>query len=98
MAERFSYSKIDTYSQCGFRYKLRYVDKHYVTGDSVATELGTVIHETEEAIAKAIQAGEAVNYIALKNRIILAMIELEHKYPDAWYALDKSNRSYKEKQ
>jgi RecB family exonuclease len=97
MAERFSYSKIDTYSQCGFKYKLRYIDKHYVTGDSIATELGTVIHETEETIAKAIKAGEAINYVALKNRIILSMIELEHKYPEAWSALDKSNRNYKEK-
>ena len=72
MAERFSYSKVDTYSQCGFRYKLRYVDKHFVSSDSLATELGTAIHETEEAIANAIKAGETINYIALKNKLIFS--------------------------
>lgn len=97
MADRFSYSRIDTYSQCGFRYKLRYVDKHYVNTDSLATELGTAVHETEEAIANAIKAGETVNYTALKNKLILNMIELEHKYPEAWVALDKSNRNCKDK-
>ena len=97
MSEKFSYSKIDTYAQCGFKYKLRYEDKHYVSTDSIATELGTVIHETEEAIANAIKAGETINYIALKNKIIISMIELEHKYPEAWNSLDKSNRTYKEK-
>ena len=97
MADRFSYSRIDTYSQCGFRYKLRYVDKHYVNTDSLATELGTAIHETEEAIANAIKANEAINYTALKNKLIISMIELEHKYPEAWAALDKSNRTCKDK-
>ena len=97
MAERFSYSRIDTYSQCGFKYKLRYVDKHYVNTDGLATELGTAIHATEEAIANALKAGETIDYVALKNKLILSMIELEHKYPEPWAALDKSNRNCKEK-
>jgi RecB family exonuclease len=97
MADRFSYSRIDTYSQCGFRYKLRYEDKHYVSSDGLPTELGTAIHETEEAIANAIKAGEPINYIPLKNKLILAGIELSHKYPEAWAAEDKSNRTAKQK-
>lgn len=97
MAEKFSYSRIDTYAQCGFRYKLRYVDKHYVNTNSLATELGTVIHAAEEAIAKSIKNGEPVAYNSLKHMIIIKMIELEHKYPEAWAALDKSNRNCREK-
>jgi hypothetical protein len=95
--DRFSYSRIDSYAQCGFKYKLRYVDKHYVSTDSLATELGTVIHETEETIAEAIKAGTPINYISLKNKLILAGIELAHKYPDTWTSEDKSNRTYQQK-
>ena len=97
MSEKFSYSRIDTYSQCPFRYKLRYVDKHYVNTDSLATELGTVIHATEEAIANSIKNGDPIAYNSLKHNIIVKMIELEHKYPEAWIALDKSNRNCREK-
>lgn len=97
MNERFSYSKIDTYAQCGFRYKLRYVDKHFVDTGGLATELGTAIHETEEAIANAIKAGEQINYIALKNNLILKAMELEYKYKDTFIQEDKSGRTCKEK-
>ena len=97
MAERFSYSKIDVYSQCGFKYRLRYVDKHFVNTDGVATELGSAIHETEESIANAIKAGNSIDYIALKNKLILKMIELEHKYKKDWFNQDKSNRTYRDK-
>jgi len=97
MGERFSYSKIDTYSQCGFRYKLRYVDKHFVDTGGLATELGTAIHETEETIANAIKAGEPINYIALKNNLILKAMELEYKYKESFGQEDKSGRTCKEK-
>ena len=28
--ERFSYSKISTYSQCRFKYKIKYEDKNFI--------------------------------------------------------------------
>lgn len=95
--ENYSYSKLDTYCQCGFKYKLKYVDGHYIFCNSVATEFGTLVHATEEAIAKAIQAGEAINYVELKNKFILKMNELKYKYPTDWMENDKSFRTYQQK-
>lgn len=97
MAERFSYSKIDTYKQCPFRYYLRYVLNHHINTDSIATELGTAIHATEEAIANQIKAGEIINYVELKNKLILTTVELESKYKNSWAEQDKSNRTYFQK-
>lgn len=97
MSNRFSYSRIDTFVQCGFKYKLRYEDGHYINTDSLATELGTAIHETEETIANSLQVNEPVNYIALKNKLIEAYIVLEHKYKEAFNTPDKSNRTCKDK-
>mgnify|MGYP003290980765 CR=1 FL=1 len=96
-SNNFSYSKIDTYMQCKFKYKLKYVDGNYLYSNSIATEFGTLIHETEEAIAKSIQAGETINYIALKNNFIKTKYELAFKYPKDYYELDKSNRTYEDK-
>lgn len=95
--ERFSYSKIDVFSQCGFRYKLRYVDEHFINTDSIATVVGTAIHETEETIANLIKAGAPIDYIPLKNKLILSMAEFEYQYNKDWHTVDKSNRTYKEK-
>ena len=96
--DRYSYSKISTYgSQCKFRFKLHYLDKNYLFSESIATAYGSLTHETEEAIAIALQAGRLVNYTALKNNFILGCRKLAHKYPDDWIKLDKSNRTYTEK-
>lgn len=95
MSEKFSYSKIDIFSQCGFKYKLRYVDKHFVDTSGLATELGTAIHETEETIANRIKAKEPINYIHLKNKLLLTLCELEHKYATSFQERDKSGRTPK---
>lgn len=97
MAKKFSYSKIDTFAQCGFKYKLRYVDGHYIFSGSLATDLGTAVHAIEETIANTIKAGQAVNYTALKNKLIFDLAELEHKFPEAMAERDKSGRTTKEK-
>ena len=97
MSENFSYSKLDTFQQCGYRYKLKYVDGHYISCDSIATELGTAIHACEEAIAKAIQAGEKIDYVKLKNDLLIKMYELKFKYPTDFVKLDKANKTYSQK-
>ena len=95
--DKYSYSKISTYHQCPMRFKLHYLEKNYLFSDSVATEFGTAVHECEERIATAIQVGEPIDYIALKNNFIIGCRKLAHKYPNEWVKLDKSNRTYAEK-
>lgn len=97
MGDRYSYSKIDVYKSCPWHFKLRYIDGNFIDTGGLATELGTLIHETEEAIANNIKAGLHINYVQLKNNIILNMLQLEHKYTDSFHTLDKSNRSCKDK-
>ena len=95
--DKYSYSKISTYKQCKFKFKLKYLDKNFLFSANIATEFGTLIHETEEVIAKALQAGQEIDYIALKNNFILGSRRLALKYPNEFYSKDKSNRTYQEK-
>jgi hypothetical protein len=95
--DKYSYSKISTYHQCPMKFKIHYLDKNYLFSDSIATEFGSLTHETEEAIALALQVGQPVNYTALKNSFIIGCRKLAHKYPSDWVKLDKSNRTYTEK-
>ena len=95
--DRYSYSKISTYKQCKFKFKLKYLDKNFLFSANIATDFGSLVHETEEAIAMAIQAGQPVNYIALKNRFIVESHKLALKYPNEFFTRDKSGRTYQEK-
>lgn len=93
----YSYSKIDTYQQCPFKFKLTYVDGHYSFSNSISTELGTAIHKCEEQIALAIQQKNNIDYITLKNELIIKMAELQQKYLNDFHIKDKSNRTVAEK-
>ncbi len=95
--DRYSYSKISTYHQCPMKFKIHYLDKNFVFSESLATEFGTLVHATEEAIAIALQAGAPINYIELKNKFIIGCKKIAQKYPEDWEKLDKSNRNYTEK-
>lgn len=95
--DRFSYSKISTYKQCAFKYLVKYKEKNFIDSSSLATEFGTLVHETEEGIAALIQTSQPVNYIYLKNKFILGCRKLALKYPNDWQKFDKSERTYQEK-
>ena len=95
--DRYSYSKISTYKQCKFKFKLKYLDKNFLYSANIATDFGSLVHETEEAIAIALQAGRPVDYIALKNKFIIESRKLALKYPTEFYTRDKSDRTYQEK-
>lgn len=60
--EKFSYSKLETYESCPFRYKLTYVDKHYIFDANIATDVGTLIHYIEETIANTLKENKPIDY------------------------------------
>ena len=95
--DRYSYSKISTYKQCKFKFKLKYLDKNYLFSANIATDFGSLVHETEEAIALAIQAEQPIEYVQLKNKFIIESRKLAIKYPKEFFAPDKSGKTYQEK-
>lgn len=111
--EKFSYSKLSTYESCGWRYKLQYIDKHFLDTSSIANEFGTLVHFVEETLAKDIIANnnepnfmiEDQKYIDLfinadihdGTTAVLGIKKLKEKYPDDFYKADKSGMDYNEK-
>lgn len=95
--DKYSYSKISCFKQCRFKYYLKYNQKNFLYSANIATDFGSLVHETEEAIAIALQAGQPINYIDLKNHFIIEVRKLALKYPVEFFTRDKSNRTYQEK-
>ena len=94
---KMSYSKMDTYKQCNYKYKLTYVDGVKAWADTVATKFGTIIHNNEEAIANLIKEGKPIDYTQLKNALIVEAAGLERMFPKEYRAPDKSGKTYYEK-
>lgn len=65
--EKFSFSKLSTYSSCPFKFKLQYRDKHFPDSTTLANEFGTLIHYVEETIAKDIIANDNEPIFMMNN-------------------------------
>lgn len=106
MAEKFSYSKLECFEGCHYKYKLIYRDYHFVDSPAIATDFGTLIHFVEETMAKKIKNGEALNREDILNILynindnkekIYGVNLLRQKYPEQWLEKDKSERTYEDK-
>lgn len=60
--EKFSYSKLEQYNQCGFAYYLKYVLGNYFFEANVATSFGSLVHKMFERITEYLKDGQEVPY------------------------------------
>ena len=95
--DKFSYSKISCYKQCGFKYLIKYKEKNHIYSANIATDFGSLIHSIEEDIATSIQSEQPINYTKLKNKFIIESRKIAQKYPTDFFSQDKSGRTYQEK-
>lgn len=107
-SEKFSYSKLNTYKSCSFKYYLTYKEGHYISAESIAIELGVLLHACEQQIAEYLKLGQTVDYDKLKddflninvqgtskdNHNLLGVNYLKEKYPEEFFAVDDRGISY----
>jgi len=105
-SEKFSYSKLECFEGCHYKYKLVYRDKNHVKSEAIATDFGTLIHFIEETMARKIQNNEKLNREEILDILynindekekIYGVNILKEKYPKEWNEKDKSNRTYTDK-
>lgn len=108
MSDSFSYSKVDTYNKCPFKYKLVYVENHKIKSETIATYFGSLIHYIEEQIGLNLKEGKTIDYDYYKNIIftvnikeekeeVLGINSIKEKYPSEWDVQDKQGFSYEDK-
>ena len=77
---QYSYSRLDKYVECGYKYKLVYEDRNFISETGVAAAVGTLVHYIEETIANHIIKGEKIDYDALKKEFY--EIDIPEKAPE----------------
>ena len=65
--KKSSYSSLNVYDQCPFKYYLQYVQKHYVYVDSLASDFGTLCHFILEHIGLDLKEGREPDYEKYKK-------------------------------
>lgn len=45
---KYSYSKLELFNQCKYKYKLKYIDGNYINSESIILDLGTIAHKGYE--------------------------------------------------
>lgn len=102
--EKFSYSKLNVYEQCPFKYKITYVDHNYIDLPSIAADFGTLIHYIEEYMGNEIIKNNTLNYDYIIDLLMNINDDnaqginiLKQKYPVEFYEKDKNNENYEDK-
>ena len=109
-AIKYSYSRVDTYDKCPWKYKLKYIDLNYIESNTLALELGTLVHFIEEHISYALMKGEKPDYDSLRKDFydinipksgpqdmdggIYGINILKDKYSSDFYTTDENGESY----
>lgn len=62
-----SYSKLELFLNCHYKYKLKYIDKNFDSSRAIALNLGSICHKVLELKAQMLMEGKTVDYEYLKN-------------------------------
>lgn len=97
-----SYSRIDVFKQCPYRYKLKYIDKNYTNTSSLALQIGTLAHYCMEMKYSGVNIDEILqgldNGFKTDKDIIKGLNELIEEYPFEFYEVnEKSGMSVEDK-
>lgn len=60
--EKFSYSKLDLFDQCPYKYKLKYIDGNYSEETTLVLEIGTLAHKGKEIWGENLIEGKKPDY------------------------------------
>lgn len=108
--KKHSYSSINTYDQCSFRYYLQYILGNYFYTDNIAADFGTLCHYILENIGLDLKAGRKPDYDKYKDEFqninipkknpfdkdggIYGLKALRDKYKAEFIEANKNGQSY----
>lgn len=81
-----SYSKLEVFLNCNYRYKLRYEDHKFDSSKAIALNLGSICHKVLELKAQMLMEGKEVDYELLNKVLHEGIVEEGHggKLEELW--------------
>lgn len=75
-----SYSKINTYNGCGWRYYLTYEQNYFFFGESLSADFGALVHYFEQKIFETLKKGKPVDYESIREEFKTINIPKKDKF------------------
>lgn len=100
--DKLSYSRLDCFKSCEYKYKLKYINKNYTNDSSLALRIGTILHLGLEYKYLKKYNNEEILELIYKGCIdegqeVIGLSKLKNEYPFEWEEEDKFGRTYDEK-
>jgi len=100
--DKLSYSRLDCFKSCEYKYKLKYINKNYTNDSSLALRIGTILHLGLEYKYLKKYKNEEILDLIYKGCIeegeeVIGLDKLKDEYPFEWEEEDKFGRTYDEK-
>lgn len=100
--DKLSYSRLDCFKSCEYKYKLKYINKNYTDDSSLALRIGTILHlGLEYKYLKKYKNEEIIDLVYKgcieDNQEVIGLNKLKEEYPFEWEEEDKFGRTYDEK-
>lgn len=100
--DKLSYSRLDCFKSCEYKYKLKYINKNYTNDSSLALRIGTILHLGLEYKYLKKYNNEEILELIYKGCIdtgqeVIGLSKLKDEYPFEWEEEDKFGRTYDEK-
>lgn len=104
-----SYSKLDLFQSCHYKYKLKYLDKNFDDSKAIQLNLGSICHKVMELKAQRLLDKQNVDYVYLSKILsegynesdsekIWGVEKIKNWYFEDWYLKDnKSGMTYDQK-
>lgn len=98
-----SYSRIDCFKSCAYRYKIKYIEKNYTNDSSLALRIGSILHlGMEFKYQNKFSNKEIIDivhngYIEDNGTEVIGLNKLKEDYPFDWEEEDNFGRTYDEK-
>ena len=96
--EYYSYSRLEVFESCGFKYYLKYYLKMKAPWtDNVATAFGSAVHKCEEQIANCLKNKQPIDYPALKAEFTAKCIDIQKRFKEYNLPDGKTDKNYRDK-
>lgn len=91
---KVSYSKLDLFSQCRRRYKLKYKDKMHTEAKNISLDIGSILHKGLELKGNYILKNEVIDFDQIKDVINKGSFEETEKDKENLIGIEQIQKDY----
>jgi RecB family exonuclease len=92
--KKYSYSKLDLFDQCKYKFLLKYIKGNYSDASTLALELGTLVHKGEEIRGRYLINNQPINFEYIADVLVNGVTEVTDKGDEYINGVEQLKKKY----